>query len=298
MLCSQEKNIEFSLYNKDRLMTAETKTNAYLLGNATLMLAPFGSVSPFEMTPELHSIGMVKNVTLGVESDKIELRHGIQQNLVDSKKSNVRTTVSAEVYEFSAQNLYRALSFSTTAVAPKRGVLKNAITGASATTTIVVNSSPLPGQSATAITAVGDIPIGATVMIQRAGVESDYVFPVRVTATTTVATGDYTVTVAMPTGISFAAGDTVWIVNEVPVGSAATEDFFQVKAVGVLTNYDKPMALILPKVKITGGFQLNFSETDYGNMPFQFDPYYLNSDEVSGRLAEIGTRKMGHVYAV
>lgn len=276
-------------------MTAETKTNAYLLGNATLMIAPFGSVDPFIMDPDTYSVGMVKNVTLGVEADSIELRHGIQQQLVDSKKSNVRTTVSAEVYEFTAQNMFNGLSIAKTAVAPKRGKLKTAVTGATAT--IVVNSNPLPGQAATGITAITDIPQGATILIQDAD-KVDMVYPVRVTAATTVATGDYTVTVAIPAGLSFSAGDTVWVVNEVPIGSQATEDFFQIKAVGVLSNYDKPMALILPKVKIKSGFQINFSETDYGNMPFQFDPYFLNAAEISGRLAEIGTNQMGYVYAV
>lgn len=276
-------------------MTAETKTNAYLLGNATLMIAPFGAVDPFTMDPDTHSVGMVKNVTLGVEADSIELRHGIQQNLVDSHRSNVRTTFSAEVYEYTAQNLFNGLSITQTAVDPKRGKLKTAISGA--VSTIVVNTNPLPGQAATGITAVGDIPNGATILIQRVGQE-DYVFPVKVTAVTTVASGDYTVTVAIPAGVTFSANDTVWVVNEVPVGSLVEADYFQVKAVGTLSNYSKPMALILPKVKIRSGFNINFSETDYGNMPFQFDPFYLNASEISGRLAEIGTKKLGHLYAV
>jgi hypothetical protein len=284
----------FAIY-KDRFMAAETKTNAYLLGNATLMIAPFGSIDPFAMTPDTYSLGMVKNVTLGVEADNIELRHGIQQNLIDSHRSNVRTTVSAEVYEYTAQNLFYGLSIDQTAVAPKRGLLKNAVTGPVAT--IIVNTNPLPNQPSTGISAVGDIPIGSTILIQKVGSE-DYVYPVRVTATTTVSTGDYTVTVAIPTGIAFAAGDTVWVVNELPLGDLDESDYFQVKAVGVLSNYDKPMALILPKVKIRTGFNINFSETDYGNMPFQFDPFYLNSTELSGRLTEIGTTRLGYLYAV
>jgi hypothetical protein len=280
-------------------MTAETKTNAYLLGNATLMIAPFGTVDPFIMDPATYSVGMVKNVTLGVSSDEVELRQGIQQYLVDAQKSNVKTTVSAEVYEFTAQNMYNALSINQTAVQPKRGKLKTAVSGATAT--IVVNSNPLPGQAATGITAVGDIPLGATILIQRASSttgDTDYVYPVRVTAVTTVSTADYTVTVAIPAGITFSAGDNVWVVNEVPVGTQQAQDFFCIKAVGVLSNYDKPMALILPKVKIRSGFQLNFSESAYGNMPFEFDPYYLTASEITGRLSEIGTKRMGFVYAV
>lgn len=274
-------------------MAAESKTNAYLLGNATLMMTPFGN-DPFVLTPQADSIGMVKNVAMTVESDTIELRHGIMQNLVDSQKSNVRSTLSAEVYEFSAQNMYRGLSLSKTAVAPKRGKLKNAVSGVTAT--IVVNTNPLPGDPTSGISAVGDIPIGSTLLIQRAGDENDYVFPVRVTATTTAASTDYTVTAAIPAGVTFAAGDTVWIVNEVPIGGQEDQEFFSLKIAGTLSNYGKPVVMIIPKVKVTRGFQINFSETDYGSMPFEFAQYYLNASEATGRLSEIGTKRTGYTY--
>lgn len=274
-------------------MAADIKTNAYLLGNATLMMAPFGT-DPFILTPEDHSIGMVKNVSLSNESDNIELRHGIQQLLVDSKRSNVRTTISAEVYEFNAQNLYYSLSLNQTAVPVKRGKLKTSVTGAQAT--IVVNTDPIPGDSATGISAVGDIPIGATLLIQRAGLENDYVYPVRVTATTTVSTADYTVTAAIPVGLDFNAGDRVWVVNEVPIASQDEQEFFSLKIAGVLSNNSKPVVLIIPKVKVRRGFQLTFDETAYGNMPFEFDPYFLTSTEATGNLAQIGTRRQGFTY--
>lgn len=276
-------------------MAAETKTNAYLLGNATLMMTPFGN-DPFLLTPEDDSIGMVKNIAMNVESDTIELRNGIQQVLIDSQKSNVRTTISAEVYEFSAKNLFYGLSLARATVAPKRGKLKTALSGASAQSTITVQTNPLPGDSSSGISAVGDIPVGATIMIQRAGGESDYVYPARVTAATTVSGGDYTVTVAVPAGLQFSANDTVWVVNEVPIGDQIDADFFSLKIAGTLSNYAKPVVMIIPKVKVVRGFQLNFSETDYGSMPFEFAPYYLNPAEATGRLAEIGTRRTGYTY--
>lgn len=277
-------------------MAADTKTNAYLLGNATLMVTPFGN-DPFALTPANDSIGMVKNIAMNVESDTIELRNGIQQVLVDSQKSNVRTSLTAEVYEFSAKNLFLGMSLNRTPVLPKRGKLKAAISGASNTATFVVNTDPIPGDPTTGITAVGDIPSGATVLIQRRGDDTDYVYPVRTTAATTTATGDFTVTAAIPSGVSFAAGDTVWIVNEVPVGTQQAQDYFSLKIAGTLSNYAKPVVMIIPKVKITKGFQLNFSETDYGSMPFEFTPYYLTQSEAAvGRMAEIGTKQTGYTY--
>ncbi len=276
-------------------MAADTKTNAYLLGNATLMMCPFGE-DPFAMTPADHSIGMVKNIAMNVESDTIELRNGIQQVLVDSQKSNVRTTLSAEVYEFSAKNLLLGLSMNKATSAPKRGKLKTAVSG-SATSTITVLTNPLPGDPTSGISAAGDIPSGATILIQRANGEDDYVFPVRTTAATSGTGGEFTVTAAIPAGVTFAAGDTVWVVNEVPIGDQADQDFFSLKIAGTLSNYDKPVVMIIPKVKVIRGFQINFSETDYGNMPFEFTPYYLNSTEAAqGRMAEIGTKRTGYTY--
>lgn len=273
----------------------DVKNSAFLLGEATLMMAPYAdATSVFELTPELHSVGMTRNVSLTQESDQIELRKGIQQLLVDSKKSNVRTMLSAEVYEFSAQNLFYSLSVAATPAAPKRGKLKTSVTGPQAT--IVVNSDPVPGEAGTAITAAGDIPNGATLLIQIAGTGNDYVLPVRVTAATTAATGDYTVTVAIPAGMTFPAGSRVWVVNEVPVGSTMEQDYFKLKIVGTLSNNERPVTVIVPKVRVSKGFQLSFDEGNYTSMPFEFMPYFLSASEISGRLAEIGTTQQCKVY--
>ena len=274
---------------------ADVKNNAFLLGEATLMIAPYADATPvFELTPDLHSVGMVRNVTLSQEADQVELRKGIQQHLVDSKKSNVRTTLSAEVFEFSAQNVFYSLSVGKQAVALKRGKLKTALAGGEST--FDVSSDPLPGEAATGITAAGDIPNGATILIQVPGSGKDYVLPVRVTAATTAAAPDYTVTAEIPNGMAFPAGSKVWVVNEIGVADTAEQDFFKVKVVGTLSNNERPITLVLPKVKISKGFQIQFDEGNYTSMPFEFMPYFLSAAEISGRLAEIGTTKMGHTY--
>lgn len=276
----------------------DVKTNnAFLLGEATLMMVPYADpTSVFELQPTTHSVGMVKNVTLNQESDQVELRKGIQQNLVDSKKSNVKTTLSAEVFEFSAQNVFYSLSIGQAAVSVKRGKLKTAAAGAQAT--IVLNSDPLPGDATTGITAAGDIPNGATVLLQipQALGQNDYVLPVRTTAATTAVGQDYTVTVAIPAGMAFPAGTKVWVVNELPVATTQEQDFFKVKVVGSLSANERPVTLILPKVRVTKGFAIQFDESNYTSMPFEFAPYFLSQAEVTGRLAEIGTTQQGKVY--
>lgn len=273
---------------------ANVKNPSFLIGNATVMLAP-QTADVFSLMPETHSVGMVKNVTIGMESDQIELRNGILQALVDSRKSGVRLTASFEGYEFTAENLYRSLGFATqTVVQRRRGKLTaNAAAGA---TSISVESFPIPGDANSGISATGNIPTGATVLLQKAGGEGDAVYPVRVTTGAT-GTGPYTVAIgALPVGVTFSTGDTVWVVNEVNVGSLDPEDFFCMKIVGTLSAYNVPLVVIFPKVKITRGFNINFSETDYSNMPFEVSPYFLASSEVSGRLAEIGTNVNGKAY--
>lgn len=273
---------------------ANVQTPSFLIGNATVMMAP-QSTDVFSLTPDLHSVGMVKNVTVGVESDTIELRNGILQALVDSQKSNVRMTTTFEGYEFSAANLYRALGYAQNAVIQRRrGRLTAAATNGA--TTLSVESNPIPGDSNSGITAVNNIPNGATILIQRAN-QPDFVYPVKVSAATT-GTAPYSVTIpALPTGVTFSAGDTVWIVNELEIGSTVSQgDFFCMKIAGTLSNYNVPLVVVFPKVKIVRGFSLNFSETDYANLPFEVSPYFLAASEITGRLSEIGTNINAKAY--
>lgn len=275
-------------------MASDVKSPSFLIGNATVMLAP-RSVDVFSLNPDQHSVGMVKAVTVGMEADTIDLRHGIQQNLVDQKRSGVRLTTSFEGYEFSAQNLFRALGYANVAVQPKRGALTTAM--AAASTSAIIASDPVDGQANTAITAIGDIPSGSTLLIQKAG-QDDFVFPVRTLGAAT-GSGPYTVTLddPIPTGQNFAIGDKVWLVNELDVGAQKDTDFFGMKIVGSLSN-GVPVVVIFPKVKIVRGFNLNFSETDYSNLPFEISPFFLAANEigVGSRLAEIGTKVTGKAY--
>lgn len=265
-------------------MAAEVKNNAFLLGEATLMMVPYSdATSVFELTPEDHSLGMVRNVNLSQEADEIELRKGIQQHLVDSKKSNVRTTLTAEVFEFSAQNIMYSLSLAKAADQSKRGKLKTAVVGSAAT--ITITSDPLPGEPDTGILNPSDIPVGATVLIQVPGNGNDYVLPVKTTAATTGDVGDFVVTVAIPADMAFPEGSRVWVVNEIPVASTAEQDFFKIKVVGTLSNNERPVVIVFPKVKVRRGFQLQFDEGNYTSMPFEFSTYFLSGSEATGNLA-------------
>ena len=280
---------------------ANVNTNAFMLSSATMMIAPAFTTDVFTLNPTDNSVGMVRDITIPVESSQIELRNGITQTIVDSKRSNVSVTIGATIYEFTAKNLlYASALYGSGPVTVKRGTLKTTVTGGAGATSLVVNSDPIPGQTDSAITAIGDIPSGSTILIQRVGGQQDYVFPTKATAATTVAGSDYTVTVAapynVPTGMSFPAGSRVWIVSPVQIASLDADDLYGVKVTGTLSNYDRPVTVVFPKVRMTQGFNLSFTETEYGGMPWQMQPLLLTASEATGRLADIGTRAPGTVY--
>lgn len=263
---------------------AEVKNPKFVIGNATVMLAPFGE-DVFALTPDEHSVGMVKAVTVTQEADQITLRNGVLQNQVDAVKSNVNMTTTFEGYEFSAENLMTALGLQGATVKRLRGTLTLA---AEATdTSLSIDSFPIPGDTASGIDAVGDIPDGAVLLLQKAD-QPDHVYPVKTTGATT-GSGPYVATVAaLPTGVEFEVGDTVWVMNEIDAGSIDQDEYFAVKIVGTLSANDEPIVVIMPKVRITRGFNLSFSETDYSNLPFELSPMLMSKSETAARPALAG----------
>lgn len=271
---------------------AAVQNSSFLLTAATVMIGQYGT-DVFSLTPAANSVGMVKNVKIGMTSSEISLLNGIQQLKVDSLKSGVALTLGFEGYEFSASNLQLALGFAGVTTQFKRGVLTAAVVATG--TALSVNTAPIAGQPATGITAIGDVPAGSSILLQSAS-GTDLVFPV---ATAGAATGGapygLTMASALPTGMAFAAGDYVWVVNKLSMGDTAALSYYCVKVAGVMSN-GQPVVAIFPKVKIIKGFDVNMTETAYGNMPFEISPYFLTGAEITGRLGEIGLNAQGKLY--
>lgn len=278
---------------------ADVQKSAFALSSATVMIAPAFTTPVFDLTPAQHSVGMAQEVNITVDSSVTELLNGVAQVLVDSKRTGVRSSISANVFEMTAQNFMRAQANAGTPVVMRRGVLTAAL--AAGAVSMTINSDPVPGEATSAIATLADIPAGSTVLIQRPGGETDYVFP---TITSGVATGGpgagpYTVpiaTYAIPAGMTFPIGSRVWIVQQIGVANQDNDDLFGVKIVGTLSNFDRPLVAVFPKVRIVSGFTLAFSETAYGSMPWQMGPLQLSAGEAVGRLTQIGTRQPGLVY--
>lgn len=258
---------------------ADVKNDKFLIGNATVMIAPV-SANVFALNPAQHSVGMVKAVTITEESDQIMLKNGVTQSTVDTQKSNVTMNTTFEGYEFSASNLQYALGLHGDTVKRLRGKLDANV--ASGGTELTISSYPLPNDLNSGIDEAGDIPSGATLLLQKAN-EPDNVYPCTATANASGA-GPLTVSIeALPDGVSFSAGDTLWVMNQVEAGRTGQDEYFCVKIVGTLSAEDEPLAIIMPKVKISKGFNLSFSETDYSNLPFELMPLVMTLSEVESR---------------
>jgi hypothetical protein len=279
-------------------MTA--KKNAFMLSSATLMLSKFGTgTNVHDLTPANDGVGLSKEIAVVIDSGSIDLTTGVAQALVDSKRTNVATSITGTVQEYSAENILRASGLAASnAVTAKRGKL-TAVANAAAISLSVADNQ-IPGEATSSLgTAAGAVPAGATVLIQDP-TTPELVFPARVKTASTYAAGVHTIDITdtpIPAGMSFPINAIVWVVTEIAAGSIDEGDLFQVKIVGTLANFNRPVVYIAPKVQIIKGFNLSFTETQYGGMPWEMRALLLSASEATGRLAEIGTRATGKVYA-
>lgn len=279
---------------------AEVQKSAFSLSSATLMVGKAFVDDVFSLTPDKHSVGMAQEIRFVVDSSRNELLNGVAQSVVDSKKTNVRPSITGNIFEYTAQNFLRAQGLAGSAIQVRRGTL-TALADAAAVS-LTVASNPIPGEANSALTAIGDIPAGASLLLQLPD-GSDYVFPTKSSgAATGTGGGPFTIPIAgdfkIPTGMSFPVGTTVWVVHEVSVGLITEDDMFCVKVVGTLSNFDRPVVYIAPKVRMVNGFQIGFSETQYGSMPWEMSPQLMSKGEAASlpRLSEIGTKRSGVSY--
>lgn len=255
-------------------------TNQFNIGVSTLMIGPMDKVK--DLTPEEHSVGLIKNLTLTSETNEVTLTQGLRNSQVDSQVTGVTTQVTTDVYEYTAKNIAYAAqlageNFSLTG----NYELNAAITGGVSATTVVLKDVPSANQA--------DLGDGDTIALQATGVKDyDKIYLAQVSGSpvwaasgegSTIGTLTITLSKAIPTGWSFAAGDKVFFVNLIPIGSTEPQPYYGIKIVGVLPNNNEPFTIICPKAKITAGFNISFTTDNYSSMPFQLTPYDLTRED-------------------
>jgi len=262
-------------------MAGEARSIDFLVGTATIMLGLPADLRDFR--PETHSIGLVKNVKLMAEATYIELTQGIRNSVVHSVKTGEPVRASAEVYEFNAANWSYALGFSGYNV----GI--PALNAGTATITTVEALVPSGGILAPAdvtgydnftLSTVTNFAVGDYVLIQVG--YNDVVVPRRIT---TIAGSVITVDAPIK-NVAFPAGVTVNKCLVVPVGRKSEQPFLAAKIVGNMAD-GREIAIEIPKLRITKGFDITFQTSDYANMPFEFTVYdQIPADNQYARFQE------------
>lgn len=254
------------------------RSSSFMLGAATVMIGPQASL--WDLTPDTHSIGLVKNFSISAEPSMTELTQGVKNTLVYSVMTGNSVRAQCEVYEYTSKNLAYGLGLDGSTLVPRPNRY---------TTNAALNGTAAPGVTTTTFITDTNVsasfPAGTWIAIQDAADEDKVHYAKLSAATTNTGTAPtitHTLTFSgygVKTGVSFAAGATIRALNLVKVGSTDPLPFFSCKVVGILPENNEPMAVLLPKVRITRGFTLAFSTENYGNLPFQMQPYDLVSTD-------------------
>lgn len=241
-------------------MAGEAKSQQFMLGTATVMIGPQSEL--FNLNPDEHSIGLVKNFSISGQPSYTELTQGVKNNVVFSVMTANPVTATMEVYEHTSKNLAYGLGLDGSKLDP----ISDSTTTNADVPANIAGTSDIPVAAVTGFT-VGD-------WIQAAVPGANDKLLVAKIKTIDAAAKTLTVDDAQKFDYELPAGTVVRKVNVVGIGSKSDQPFLSAKIVGSLAD-GTPVALLIPKVRITGGFTLAFKTDSFGNLPYKFQPYDL-----------------------
>lgn len=246
-------------------MAGEARSQAFMLATATVMLGQPADL--FNMTPATHSIGLVKNFNLGADASFTELTQGIRNQVVFSVKTGNKIMATMEAYEYTAKNLSYALGL--------EGYSAGSEIATSTTLTIPTSTSQFSVLSATGLA------VGNYITIQTGNQDNVLVRKIQ-----TLVGNVITIDVALPA--LPVVGATIKKCNVVPIGSDKEDVILSAYVVGTIADGTE-VALALPKVKVTKGFNMAFNSNDFQNLPLELTVYdQIPSDLHYARFAAMG----------
>lgn len=258
-------------------MAGDARTDNFMLSTATVMIGPQADL--YKLTPETHSLGLVKNFTIDSKKDRTDLTQGRQGDLVFSMTTSSETNISCEVYEYTAQNLAYALSLDGSSYAEVTGstrALVAASTYAAGIHTLNVGTAPGTYQA---------LAVGNYVTLRNPANEN--ILFGKLTEVSNLASGTIKVDVGnFDTPLPI--GTVVSRVHVMNIGSTADDANFAAKVIGQLAN-GTWVTLLFPKVRISSGLNMAFQTDNYGNMPFEMRPLkVLQTDPFYNDFANLG----------
>ena len=262
-------------------MAGEAKSAAFMLGTATVMLGPPEDV--FDLTPDEHSIGLVKNFKMAPEIESLPLTQGVRNTKVYEVMTGFPISATFDVFEYTARNIAYSIAsegFKTEFDTKPTGCMLSAGLVAGATTCDIISSTDISAAFTT----------GTWIVIQELVGGRDLVAVARLTSNGTYATNKVTLKFTnhpIPMGMAFSTNARVRAMSAIGLGASYEMPNLGMKVVGILPERNEPITLICFKVRVVKGFNLSFVTSDYGSMPFEVslfeqvpsDPHYAYAAE-------------------
>jgi hypothetical protein len=240
-------------------MAGTAKTDAFMLGTATVMVGPQDKL--FDLNPDEHSIGLVKNFSITSDPQYTDLTQGVKNTNVMSVMTQNEVSASMEVYEYTARNVTYALGLDgskNTRITDETTTSSEQDGSTSAVTDLQVTDSSLFSAGDFAMVSIND---------------DDHAYIRRVSSVSTD-----TLTLHTGIGVTIPSGAKVFRLNKVGIGSKEDQPFFSSKVVGKLANGD-PVTILIPKIRVVNGFNLSFGSDDFANLPMEFTIFDLTSTD-------------------
>lgn len=236
------------------------RTDNFLLATATVMLGALSDL--YNLTPEKHSVGLIKNVSNEANKETTDLTQGILNDIVYSVTTGAPIRVTGELYEFTEKNMAYGLSLDGATLAPIVGTRFTTTAAGAANTNPLFTDLTVDTPASPQVIAAGD-----AVMIKTPS--GNVILAV---ANGPVAAGKLTIrqAIATPT-TSLPIGCTVSKVNALNLGDSTKPKYFSAKIIGELPN-GEVITIMYPKVKVVSGLSLAFSTSDFSNMALEFEP--------------------------
>lgn len=258
-------------------MAGEARSSNFMLGTATVMIGPRDKL--YELNPQEHSLGLVKNFVCESTKEQLELGQGVQNTTVFTRSTGSTTRGTFEAYEYTPKNLAYALSLDGGSVMDKPGTPRKttalSTNGSDGTHTLTVDSPTTPQT----------IAIGDFVTLREPSNNNVYLAKVQ------QVTPSMIVRVDVGNTKKFEIGTVVQACNVLAVGNSSESEEYAAKVVGQMAD-GTWVSLFFPRIRITSGMTLAFSTDNYGNQPFEFKPMQLIAGEkfyadYAGKMANL-----------
>lgn len=244
-------------------MPGFAKTQAFQFSTASVLIGSMAS--QLTLNSAANAIGLTKNLQFAVDTGFADLTQGIMNQTVASLVNKFNVKASVEIFEMSSRNLAYGLGFDGTNLSNFTPFASDAGLSASV------------AAAATSAVVIGDVhlsfPINGWGYLQEGRDDAIHIFQCSSAAVFTTTTAVTFAGFPVPTGMSFStAFGNCGAINKIDANPTLANNYFAIRVLGITAMDKRPVAIHMPKCKITKGFSMGFDDKGFANLPFEFEP--------------------------